>query len=93
MPDPERVRELLAWAIARARTERNPEGSQNKLAELLGFSPELISRARRDGRVSARLASALHAWSRGKISRRELRPDIFGPPLKRQATMEARGEE
>lgn len=53
-------------------------GSQQKLAEAIGYSQQGISFAMHAPQISARMAAAIHKATEGKISRAEMRPDIFG---------------
>jgi DNA-binding transcriptional regulator YdaS (Cro superfamily) len=73
------------WIKAAIAAAVEQIGSQAKLGEILGCSQTVIYRAIRDGRVSPRLAASLHQWSRGRISKHELRPDVFGAPRRRRA--------
>jgi DNA-binding transcriptional regulator YdaS (Cro superfamily) len=66
------TRDLLTSAVKRA-------GSEEKLGKALGYTQHAIWRARRVGRVSPEMASKIHDWSGGFISKHDLRPDLFGP--------------
>lgn len=54
-------------------------GSQKKLADAVGCSQQHISLLiRGEVKVSAEIALALDEATKGEVSRRELRPDLFG---------------
>lgn len=52
-------------------------GSQQKLAEAIGCCQQQISYLLRAKRVSAEMAIAIDQATNGKVSRHDLRPDIF----------------
>ncbi|AOF88532.1 YdaS family helix-turn-helix protein [Sinorhizobium sp. RAC02] len=54
-------------------------GSEAKLGALAGYSQNAIWYAKRNGRVSAELASAIDRATNGAISKSQLRPDMFPP--------------
>lgn len=54
-------------------------GTQARLAEVIGCSQQQISYLRRAKSITAEMALALHAATGGKVSKHDLRPDIFGP--------------
>jgi len=53
-------------------------GSQLGLARLLGIRSPSISEWRRRGRVPAERCAAIEAATEGKVTRYDLRPDVFG---------------
>jgi DNA-binding transcriptional regulator YdaS (Cro superfamily) len=54
-------------------------GSQAKLAEKIGLSQQGVSYImNRSEAVPAEVAVAIDRFTEGKISKRELRPDLFG---------------
>jgi DNA-binding transcriptional regulator YdaS (Cro superfamily) len=56
-------------------------GSQQKLADAIGLSQQGVSYLLNDApRVRAEIAVAIERATKGKISKKELRPDIFGGP-------------
>jgi DNA-binding transcriptional regulator YdaS (Cro superfamily) len=55
-------------------------GSERKLAKLAGFSQNAIWHAKKEGRVTGRLALAIEAATGGKIARHRLCPTLFEPP-------------
>lgn len=69
------ITRLLERAIAFA-------GSEAKLGSLTGYSQNAIWYAKRNGRVSAELASAIDRVTNGIISKSEMRPDVFPPSAK-----------
>jgi DNA-binding transcriptional regulator YdaS (Cro superfamily) len=70
-PDPE-VTRLVAEAIALA-------GSEEKLAKITGYSQNAIWHAKRRGRVTAEMATAIAAATDDQVPRHKLRPDLFTP--------------
>jgi DNA-binding transcriptional regulator YdaS (Cro superfamily) len=52
-------------------------GSEAKLGALAGVSQNAIWQAKVKGRVSAELAVAIERGLRGRVTRAELRPDLF----------------
>lgn len=55
-------------------------GSQVKLAKEAGCSQQYISWLLKDAdQISAEMAIAFERATAGKVSRHDLRPDIFGP--------------
>jgi len=55
-------------------------GSQSALAAAIGFSQVAVSNwLRNKKRIRAEAAVAIQQATNGKVSCRELRPDIFGP--------------
>lgn len=55
-------------------------GSQQKLAEGIGCSQQQISYLLHTaGRISVEMAVKIEEATEGKVSRYDLRPDIFGP--------------
>ena len=54
-------------------------GSQSKLASAIGISQQGVSYIlNQAGTISAEVAVAIERFSKGKIKKSELRPDIFG---------------
>lgn len=53
-------------------------GSEGKLARMTGYSQVAVNKARRRGRVTATMALAIHRALAGRVSKAELRPDLFG---------------
>lgn len=70
------VTELLQAAISRF-------GSEAKLGAAAGYSQNAIWSAKRSGRVSAELASAIHEATEGAVPRWQLRPDLWPKPAPR----------
>lgn len=64
------VRDLIESAIEQL-------GSEAKLAEAAGVSQPAVNEAKKKGRVGPRLAIGIEAATRGKISRSQLRPDLW----------------
>jgi DNA-binding transcriptional regulator YdaS (Cro superfamily) len=64
-------------AVARAIAIKQ---SQHKLARACGVSQALISKAKIDGRLSARLAIAIHRATDGVVPGSALRPDLWRSP-------------
>ena len=71
--DPRSVCAAVARAIALKE-------SQHKLAAACGVSQSLISKAKIDGRLSARLAIAIHRATAGAVPGSALRPDLWRSP-------------
>lgn len=69
---PNEIRSLIDQAIQLAG------GTQHKLANEIYMSQHAIHHARKVGRVSAELANKIHDFTKGAVSREELRPDLFG---------------
>jgi DNA-binding transcriptional regulator YdaS (Cro superfamily) len=67
----------VAAAVARAIAIKE---SQHKLAAACGVSQALISKAKIDGRLSARLAIAIHRATAGAVPGSALRPDLWRSP-------------
>ncbi|MBX3546878.1 MAG: helix-turn-helix domain-containing protein [Chelatococcus sp.] len=65
--------ELIRAAIA-------IRGSESKLAVACGVSQAAIWKAKRAGRVSPRLAAAIHRATNGSIPKWRLCPDVFDAP-------------
>ena len=56
-------------------------GTQGKLAALIGKRQGHIGKwLHRDGKVPAELCIAIELATGGKVTRYELRPDVFGDP-------------
>ena len=71
--DPDSVTAAVARAIALKQ-------SQHKLARACGVSQGLISRAKVGGRLSPRLAIAIHRATEGAVPGSALRPDLWRSP-------------
>jgi DNA-binding transcriptional regulator YdaS (Cro superfamily) len=67
-------RELIEQAITLA-------GSQAKLAEACGVKQQSIWQAKETGRCSAELALQIEQATDGKVTARQLRPDLPWPSL------------
>ncbi|MCO1336800.1 helix-turn-helix domain-containing protein [Microbulbifer sp. OS29] len=56
-------------------------GTQKRIADLLGVSPACVSQWNRGVRkVPPRLCRAIEQFTKGAVTREELRPDIYGEP-------------
>jgi len=55
-------------------------GSEVKLAAACGVTQPAISKAKLTGRISPRLALAMHRATRGQVPASELRPDLWRCP-------------
>jgi len=54
-------------------------GSEGRLAEAIGFTPTALSTSRRRiGRWSPEMAAAVEVATGGRVTRAQLRPDLFG---------------
>jgi len=53
-------------------------GSQRKLAELTGYSQNAIWYAAKVNRASPQMALKIERATKGAVTARQLRPDIFG---------------
>lgn len=53
-------------------------GSEEKLAKRAGYSQHAIWKAKKRGRVTGEMATAIERATGGAISRARLRPDLFG---------------
>jgi DNA-binding transcriptional regulator YdaS (Cro superfamily) len=71
--DPNSVSAAVARAIA-------IKESQHKLAAACGVSQALISKAKLGGRLSPRLAIAIHRATEGAVPGSALRPDLWRSP-------------
>jgi DNA-binding transcriptional regulator YdaS (Cro superfamily) len=71
--DPVPVRAAVACAIAL-------KGSEQKLAAACGVTQPAIWRAKTHGRVSPRLALAIHRATDGAVPASTLRPDLWRRP-------------
>ena len=71
--DPHSVCAAVARAIAIKQ-------SQRKLAAACGVSQALIGKAKLDGRLSPRLAIAIHRATAGAVPGSALRPDLWRSP-------------
>lgn len=70
-PTPQKIKDLIDQAISLAG------GTQRDLAGAIGMSQHAIYHARKVGRVSGELASKIHVFTKGGVSRETLRPDLF----------------
>lgn len=66
------IKQLLETAIEHC-------GSQAKLADACGLKQSSIWQAKETGRCSARLAMAVERATAGKVTARQLRPDLPWP--------------
>lgn len=65
-------------------------GSQKKLADAVGCSQQHISLLLRGVvKVTAEMAISIDEATKGDVSRRELRPDVFGVSRKKAAERES----
>lgn len=53
-------------------------GSETRLAKAIGFSQHAVWHARRKGKPSAEMAVAIDRFTEGKVSKQDLRPDLWG---------------
>ncbi len=67
------VRQAISRAVAIL-------GSEVKLAAACGVTQPAISKAKLQGKISARLALAMHRATAGRVPASELRPDLWGSP-------------
>jgi DNA-binding transcriptional regulator YdaS (Cro superfamily) len=67
----------ICAAVARAIALKQ---SQRRLAAACGVSQALISRAKIDGRLSPRVAIAIHRATEGAVPGSALRPDLWRSP-------------
>lgn len=68
-----RTSEALSQAIVLA-------GSEKKLANAVGVAQSYISKAKRTGRISDRVAIAIHRFTKGQVPGSALRPDLWRVP-------------
>ena len=61
-------------------------GSQSELARALGIRPQAVQKWVRLGRVPADRVLAVEDATGGKVTRFDLRPDVFGPPPREAAS-------
>lgn len=62
-------------------------GSQKKLADAIGCSQQNVSLMLRGiVKISAENAASLHSATRGRISKRKVRPDVFGHSPQQEAS-------
>lgn len=54
-------------------------GSGAELARRLGVVPMTVTQWRRRGRVPAERCAAIEMLTDGRVTRHDLRPDVFGP--------------
>lgn len=64
--------DLLETAIQEA-------GSEAKLGRATGYSQHAIWRAKKKGRVSPKMALAIHRFTNGTVPASKLCPEIFSP--------------
>jgi DNA-binding transcriptional regulator YdaS (Cro superfamily) len=57
-------------------------GSEARLAVAAGYTASAFSRARREGKWTAEMAVSIEAATGGRVKRKWLRPDLFGPTAK-----------
>jgi DNA-binding transcriptional regulator YdaS (Cro superfamily) len=55
-------------------------GSEEKLAEGIGFSQVAVNKAKKRGAVSDKMALAIHRFTAGRVPGSELRPDLWRCP-------------
>jgi DNA-binding transcriptional regulator YdaS (Cro superfamily) len=55
-------------------------GSECKLAQATGYSQVAINKAKRRGRVSPKMALAVHRFTGGAVPASALRPDLWARP-------------
>lgn len=61
-------------------------GGQSSLAKAVGVKQQHIwNWLNRDGRPAAEYVLAIEAAVGGRVTRHELRPDVFGPDVNREA--------
>jgi DNA-binding transcriptional regulator YdaS (Cro superfamily) len=70
---PVHVKQAISRAIALA-------GSEVKLAAACGVTQPAISKVKLTGRISPRLALAVHRATAGRVPASELRPDLWRNP-------------
>jgi DNA-binding transcriptional regulator YdaS (Cro superfamily) len=59
--------------------ESQPRGSKVKMARTLGITKNWVSQLiAGEKRASAELVVAINKYTRGKVSKKHLRPDLFG---------------
>ena len=59
--------------------EQQPRGAKAKMASTLGITRNWISQLLKgQGRASAELCVEINQYTRGKVSKKHLRPDLFG---------------
>ena len=75
----EPIKKLIESAIA-------DFGTEAKLAAAAGVSQPVINEAKRTGKVGPRLAIGLETATGGKISRGQLRPDLWDDPTEARAS-------
>jgi DNA-binding transcriptional regulator YdaS (Cro superfamily) len=61
-------------------------GSEAKLGALIGCSQVAINKAKHRGSVSAEMAVAIDRATEGKVSKSDLRPDLFSAQPERAAS-------
>ncbi len=55
-------------------------GSQSALARAVGVTPQAVQQWISTGRIPAERVIAVENATGGKVTRHDLRPDVFGPP-------------
>lgn len=55
-------------------------GSQDKLAQAIGKTQQLVSLMLNGAKIAAETAVAIEEATEGKVPRWKLRPDLFPPP-------------
>ncbi len=59
--------------------ENQPRGSKAKMARTLGITRNWVSQLiAGERRASAELVVEIYKYTRGKVSKKHLRPDLFG---------------
>jgi len=53
-------------------------GNMSRMAHATGYSQHAVWQATKRGQCSPRMALAIHKASKGRVNKRDLRPDIFG---------------
>ena len=70
---PAHVKQAISRAVALV-------GSEVKLAAACGVTQPAISKAKLQGKISAKLALAVHRATNGRVPASELRPDLWQSP-------------
>lgn len=55
-------------------------GSEAKIARAIGYSQVMVNRVRNGARISAEMAVAIDKATDRRVSKYELRPDLFDAP-------------
>lgn len=59
-------------------------GSEFKLANLIGVSQVAVNKAKHRGRCSAEMAAAIDAALAPRVTKHDLRPDLWPEPARQQ---------